>query len=98
MWFNNVETKPGQGYPKRRQRGMALLRLKRLYRVAGLILEGPELPDYLPLMLEFAAFAPSGYGETVLGEYRPALALIQMSLRELGSPYAHLLDALCADL
>lgn len=85
-------------YGDTRKRGMALLRLKRLYRAGGLILEGPELPDYLPVMLEFAAFAPRGYGETVLGEYRTALALLQQSLHEANSPYAHLLDALCAGL
>ncbi len=85
-------------YGDTRKRGMALLRLKRMYRAAGLILEGPELPDYLPLMLEFAAVAPEGYGETVLGEYRAALALMQVSLRELNNPYAHLLDALCLGL
>jgi len=36
-----------------RRRGMALLRLKRLYAAGGLSLEGSELPDYLPVMLEF---------------------------------------------
>lgn len=85
-------------YGDTRRRGMALARLKQLYRAGGLILEGPELPDYLPAMLEFAAFAPRGYGETVLGEYRAALALILEGLRALASPYAHLLDALCAVL
>ena len=75
---------------------MALLRLKRLYRAAGLVLEGQELPDYLPVMLEFAAAAPPGYGETILSEYRAALALIQRHLREQASPYAHLLDAIQA--
>lgn len=85
-------------YGDTRRRGMALARLKQLYRAGGLILEGSELPDYLPVMLEFAAFAPRDYGETVLGEYRAALALVQESLRALESPYAHLLDALCAGL
>ncbi|HVA88487.1 MAG TPA: nitrate reductase molybdenum cofactor assembly chaperone [Chloroflexota bacterium] len=79
-----------------RQRGMALLRLKRLYRAAGLVLDPKELPDYLPVMLEFAAAAPPGYGEAILSEYRAALALIQRHLREIASPYAHLLDALQA--
>ena len=41
----------------RRERGLVLLRLKKLYRAAGLPSDGPELPDYLPLMLEFAAAA-----------------------------------------
>lgn len=81
-----------------RGRGMALARLKHLYRAGGLVPEGRELPDYLPMMLEFAAFAPPGYGELVLNEYRAALALIQEDLRARASPYAELFDALCACL
>jgi nitrate reductase delta subunit len=83
-------------YGDTRQRGMALLRLKRLYRAAGMILDPKELPDYLPVMLEFAASAPLGYGETILSEYRAGLALIQRHLREVDSPYVHLLDAIQA--
>ena len=76
----------GQG--DKRERGKALLRLKRLYRAAGLPLEGTELPDYLPVMLEFAAAAPAGRGEIVLREHRAALELVRISLRERGSAYA----------
>jgi nitrate reductase delta subunit len=80
----------------RRERGRALLRLKRLYRAAGLPLEGGgELPDYLPVMLEFAASAPGGRGEIVLREHRAALELVRLGLRDLDSPYAALLDAVC---
>jgi nitrate reductase delta subunit len=79
----------------RRQRGMALLRLKRLYRAAGLPLEGSELPDYLPVMLEFAAAAPRGRGEVVLREHRAALELVRRSLHERGTPYADLVEAVC---
>ncbi|HEX8753882.1 MAG TPA: nitrate reductase molybdenum cofactor assembly chaperone [Solirubrobacterales bacterium] len=82
----------------KRERGGALVRLKQLYRAAGLPLEGTELPDYLPVMLEFAAAAPDGRGEIVLREHRAALELVRASLRDLGSPYAHLLDAVCATL
>jgi nitrate reductase delta subunit len=83
----------------RRERGSALLRLKRLYRAAGLPLEGStELPDYLPVMLEFAAAAPDGRGELVLREHRAALELVRASLRDLGSPYADVVDAVCATL
>jgi nitrate reductase molybdenum cofactor assembly chaperone NarJ/NarW len=81
-----------------RKRGMALLRLKRLYGAAGLELTSGELPDYLPLMLEFAALAPDGAGETLLREYRPSLELLRANLGEAGSPYADLLDALCSGL
>jgi nitrate reductase delta subunit len=81
-----------------RKRGMALLRLKRLYAAAGLELTGGELPDFLPLMLEFAALAPDGAGETLLREHRPGLELLRRGLHEAESPYADVLDALCAGL
>jgi nitrate reductase molybdenum cofactor assembly chaperone NarJ/NarW len=81
-----------------RKRGMALLRLKRLYAAAGLELASGELPDYLPLMLEFAALAPAGAGDMLLREYRPSLELLRASLRDADSPYADVLDALCAGL
>jgi nitrate reductase delta subunit len=81
-----------------RKRGMALLRLKRLYAAAGLELTADELPDYLPLVLEFAALAPDGAGEALLREHREALELLRANLHEARSPYAHLLDALCAGL
>ncbi len=81
-----------------RERGMALLRLKKLYRAAGLPMSSSELPDHLTVMLAFAALAPEGHGEALLGEHRPAIELLRLSLHDLGSPYAHLLDAIAACL
>ncbi|HET8556588.1 MAG TPA: nitrate reductase molybdenum cofactor assembly chaperone [Gaiellaceae bacterium] len=81
-----------------RKRGMALLRLKRLYAAAGLELTSGELPDYLPLMLEFSALSSDGAGELLLREHRPALELLRHSLRDADSPYADLIDAICAGL
>ena len=52
---------------------------KKLYRAAGLPQDGGELPDYLPVMLEFAAAAPPGRGELVLREHRAALELVRLS-------------------
>jgi nitrate reductase delta subunit len=83
------------GEGDRRQRGMALLRLKRLYRAAGLPLEGSELPDFLPVMLEFAGALPRGQGEIVLREHRAALELVRRSLHDRDTPYAAVLDAVC---
>jgi nitrate reductase delta subunit len=77
-----------------RERGMALLRLKKLYRAAGLPMESPELPDNLVVMLAFAALAPDGHGEALLAEHRPAIELLRLSLHDGESPYADLLDAL----
>lgn len=77
----------------RRQRGVALLRLKQSYAAAGLELLDGELPDYLPVMLEFAALAPEDIGLAALAESRDAIELVRASLHEAGSPYALLLDA-----
>jgi nitrate reductase delta subunit len=81
-----------------RGRGMALLRLKKLYRAAGLPMDSAELPDHLVVMLAFAALAPAGHGEAVLAEHRPALELLRLSLNYVGSPYAHVLDAVVCHL
>lgn len=81
-----------------RERGMALLRLKKLYRAAGLPMDSAELPDHLTVMLAFAALAEPGRGEALLAEHRPAIELLRLSLHDLGSPYAHVLDAIAACL
>jgi nitrate reductase delta subunit len=79
-----------------RERGMALLRLKKLYRAAGLPMASQELPDHLTVMLAFAALAPEGHGAALLGEHRAAIELLRLSLHDLDSPYAHVLDAIGA--
>ncbi|MCI1986375.1 MAG: nitrate reductase molybdenum cofactor assembly chaperone [Lactobacillus sp.] len=40
-----------------RERGQVLARLKMLYEMFGVRVQGTELPDYLPLMLEFLAYS-----------------------------------------
>lgn len=80
-----------------RQRGLALLRLKQRYAAAGLELDDAELPDYLPVMLEFCALAPE-QGAEVMNEHREAIELVRSSLHEQGSPYAELLEAIVAGL
>jgi nitrate reductase delta subunit len=80
-----------------RQRGVALLRLKQRYADAGLELGDGELPDYLPVVLEFAALR-SEDGVEALGEHREALELVRSSLHEEGAPYAELIEAVVAEL
>lgn len=82
-------------YGDRRQRGMAMLTLKRAYRAAGFELGEGALPDHLPAVLEFAHLAPEA-GEEVLCGFRPALELARAALHKEGSAYAPLLDAVCA--
>ncbi|MEZ5122066.1 MAG: nitrate reductase molybdenum cofactor assembly chaperone [Solirubrobacterales bacterium] len=78
----------------RRQRGVALLKLKRLFAALELEPVTDELPDYLPLLLELAGVAGPQRGAEILREFRPALEVIGARLREQGSHYAELLDAL----
>jgi len=81
----------------RRQRGLAMVQLKESYRCAGFDPPGDELPDYLPLMLEFAALAP-GPGAAMLEGNRVSLELIRAGLRRDASPFAPLLDLVVGGL
>jgi nitrate reductase molybdenum cofactor assembly chaperone NarJ/NarW len=79
-----------------RRRGMALLAFKTAYRTAGLEPAGDDLPDYLPVVLDFAAVAQQG--EDLLRRHRADLELLRRALRANGTPYAHVIDAVCAQL
>ncbi|MGW5319456.1 nitrate reductase molybdenum cofactor assembly chaperone [Nocardia thailandica] len=85
-------------YGDTRKRGMALLRFKHAYRHAGVELGDEELPDHLPVLLEFAATVDPVGGERLLGEHVPALELLRLSLGDNGSPYAGVLAAVLATL
>jgi nitrate reductase delta subunit len=81
-----------------RKRGMALLRFKHAYRAAGVELGEHELPDHLAVVLEFAATVDPVAGRRLLVEYRPVVELLRLSLQERESPYAAVLEAVCATL
>ncbi|MBE3587446.1 MAG: nitrate reductase molybdenum cofactor assembly chaperone [Thermoanaerobacteraceae bacterium] len=80
-------------YGDQRQRGNALLQLKQLYTRVGLMMSGHELPDYLPLMLEFAAVAPLDAARSALSPYRTQVESIRDELVKMDNPYAWVLDA-----
>ncbi|WP_431965832.1 nitrate reductase molybdenum cofactor assembly chaperone [Actinacidiphila sp. bgisy160] len=80
-----------------RARGMALLALKHTYRQAGHEPPETELPDFLPLILEFAALAPEP-GHRILLQCRAGLELLRQALHEHSAPYADVLDTLCGRL
>jgi len=78
-----------------RRRGMSLVRFKEVYRAAGLEFTGEELPDFLPAVLEFTART----GNTdLLTEHRDGLEQLRSRLTDFGTPYASVLDAVCAAL
>ncbi|GGY87385.1 nitrate reductase molybdenum cofactor assembly chaperone [Streptomyces nitrosporeus] len=79
-----------------RRRGAALLTLSRTYRAAGWECAAGELPDHLPVALEFAALAGPRTGEAPLRRHRRGLELIHHALDGIGSPYRHLMASLLA--
>lgn len=81
-----------------RKRGLALLTLKQRYRAAGFSVSDRVLPDFLPVLLEFAAVAGPGAGEAPLRQHRTGLALLAAALDETASPYAAVVHAVCAVL
>ncbi|ORW02695.1 nitrate reductase molybdenum cofactor assembly chaperone [Mycobacterium lacus] len=85
-------------YGDTRKRGMALLRFKHAYRLAGMRLDESELPDFLPLVLEFAATVDRAQGERLLSEHVPVLELLRLSLADSDSAYAPVLAAILATL
>ncbi len=75
------------------RRAQGLLELKSRYRAAGFTSVGGELPDYLPMVLEFLGMAEPQAARTVGREQLPALEAVREGLQRRASPYAPLLDA-----
>ncbi|MFD2839518.1 nitrate reductase molybdenum cofactor assembly chaperone [Populibacterium corticicola] len=76
-----------------RQRGMSLLMFKQRYRAYGFTPPENELPDYLPMVLEFAATTGPGVGEGLLRMHRSGLEVIRTALRKRKTAYSLLFDA-----
>jgi nitrate reductase delta subunit len=81
-----------------RKRGMALLRFKQTYLASGVSLDDAELPDHLCVVLEYAATVDQQRGRDLILDHRAGLELLRLSLRDAGSPWASVLDAVTATL
>jgi nitrate reductase delta subunit len=82
-----------------RRRGEVLGRFKAAYRRSGFLVDTHgELPDYLPMVLEFAACADAEAGAALLQDYRASIELLRIALQEKESPYAVAVVAVCATL
>lgn len=82
-----------------RRRGEVLGRFKARYRASGWLVDTQgELTDYLPMVLEYAAIADPLDGPVLLQEYRPSLELLKFALRDIDSPYAGVVQAVCDTL
>ena len=77
-----------------RDRGQAMVDLLAQYERHGLQLDSRELPDHLPLYLEYLAQLPAAEAIGGLQDIAPILALLQARLEQRESHYASLFDAL----
>lgn len=79
-----------------RDRGQAMVNLLDVYRRHGFELDARELPDYIPLFLEYLAQRPMGEALDMLADAMHVLALLGARLAERGSDYHVIFDALAA--
>ena len=77
-----------------RDRGQAMVDLLEQYRADGLELDSKELPDYLPLYLEYLACKSDEAARQGLDDIVPILALLAARLEARQSPYADLFRVL----
>ena len=79
-----------------RERGQAMVALLELYRSKGLELAVGELPDHLPVFLEFLSTLPPAEAASLLGEAAHVIAAIGERLHKRRSPYRAVFAALLA--
>jgi nitrate reductase delta subunit len=76
-----------------RDRGPAMIDLVQTYERAGLLLTDGELPDHLPVVLEYASTQPPEAAREFLRELSHIVRAIFTATLDRGSPYASLLAA-----
>lgn len=81
-------------FGEERERGLSLLKLKDFYKRAGFAIAENELPDYLPAMLELAAYMDEKDRREFFQTYIEAIKHIREGLVAEGSFYTLLFDAL----
>lgn len=81
-----------------RNRGNHMLAFARAYRGAGVEPPQREAPDYLPVVLEFAATVDPSAGRRLLAGHRVPIDLLRDALEQSRSPYANAVAAVCETL
>ena len=77
-----------------RDRGQAMIDLKALYETGGLEIDAAELPDFVPLFLEFLSTRPRPEAYDLLAQPAHVLAAMAERLRKRQSPYEAVFRAL----
>ncbi|WP_433706611.1 nitrate reductase molybdenum cofactor assembly chaperone [Paraburkholderia sacchari] len=79
-----------------RERGQAMIDLKQMYEGHGLLLGPGQLPDYLPVFLEYLSILEAGEARSLLGETVAILQAITAELSRRNSHYAYVTGAVLA--
>ncbi len=77
-----------------RDRGQAMVDLMQMYGEAGLEIDAKELPDYLPMFLEFLSMQEIGEARELLGEPLHIISGLKERLKKRKSAYQSLFAAL----
>ncbi|VAV99718.1 Respiratory nitrate reductase delta chain [hydrothermal vent metagenome] len=77
-----------------RDRGQAMVDLKAMYEANGLAIDSAELPDFLPLFLEFLSILPCEEALELLQQPAHVIAAVGERLAKRDSSYAAVLGAL----
>lgn len=82
-----------------RRRGEVLTEFKQVYRKSDVLVDtGGELPDYLPMVLEFSATVNPGAGRELLLKFRPSIELLRLALQDDRLAHAGIVRAVCDTL
>lgn len=71
-----------------RDRGPALIDLSEMFKEYGVEMVTNELPDYLPLMLEFVSYLDDKEATVFLSDVNKVLSILVENLNKANSPYA----------
>ena len=82
-----------------RRRGEVLGSFKKAYRQRDILEDTQgELPDYLPMVLEYTALVDFAAGRELLIRYRPSVEMLKFGLLKDNLPQARILQSICATL
>ena len=79
-----------------RERGQAMIDLGQQYMESGFFLEASELPDFVPVFLEYASCLPPGEGREMLAQPAHVFAALAERLDKREAAYAGIFHCLVA--
>ena len=71
-----------------RKRGTALVTFLEAYRAEGWELDAPDLPDYLPAVLEFSARSGSPIAAALISSHREGIEVLRAALEAMNSVWS----------